>query len=283
MKKSLLNHKIPSVLGIGLIVIGVVVTTALVKGPSLLQIKAGPSDEPKNIEITNISDSSFTVTYTTDNSTLGTITFGKDPNTLDQTTLDDRDQLTQKVNNYSAHSITANSLEPNTTYYFKITSGSKDILDNAKPFNVKTGPTISSPPSSQNPMSGKALNPDGSIPSDGLVIVNIDGAEKITTYLRKDGSFMIPLNNLRTNDLASYFDLDENTNINIKIKSANLSSSADVMPNQISPVPIITLSNNYEFTEETEPMKKIDSTHSASFKDMIFPKLSKPKRVNSSQ
>lgn len=256
MKINLFDKKIPSGIGLLLITIGIIVTTYLVKSGVFFDINAGPAQDPKNIEISNIDDSSFTLTYTTDGQVIGTINFGTSPKVLDKVVLDDRDQLTQSLNKYKIHSITARSLQANMAYYFTITSGDKQYLDKGRLFNTKTGSVIDKNPSMQEPMSGKAILPDGSIPTEGLVYVSIDGAQKLSAFLKNDGSYTVSLNNLRNAALDDYFNLDQNSIINIEINSENLSSSVSVSKDQISPVPIITLSNTYDFSTISDETSK---------------------------
>ena len=267
-KIDLTNKKLFSYLAVFLIILGIVATTILVVGRNTFLIKAGPSSIPKNIQNTNISDSSFTVTYDTDASVIGTINFGEDSNNLDQIVLDDRDQLSQKINNYTSHSITANTLKPNTTYYYTVTSGSEAITNNGQPFEIKTGIVIANPPNSQKPVSGRVINPDGTTPSDGLVFLSIPGSQILSTLLKEDGTFTIPLNTLRNENYNDYYNLNNDSKIEIKIISNNLNSLINLSKNQLSPVPVITLSNNYDFQETVNEPKP---TRSASFKDLKFP------------
>ncbi len=270
MKNSILNKKIPSLIGFLLIILGIGMTTFLVKGSNSYQINAGPGSEPKKIEISNISDTSFTVTYTTDASVIGTINFGEDPSILDQLSLDERDQLSQIINKYQSHSITVNNLKPNTTYYFTITSDDKIIKDNNSSFKITTGPSVSTPPKKQIPISGKVINPDGSFPSDGIVVAQINGAQKLSTPLKKDGSYILPLNTARNQNLNDYISLNNDSKIEITVISQNLSSLITVSKNQLSPVPLITLSNNYDFrTTESE----IDPSPSLKPRNVKFPVL----------
>lgn len=268
MRHSFWNRKIPSLFGLIVIIFGITITTLLVRGKDLFQINAIPGNEPKNVVVTNISDSSFTVTYLTDASAIGTINFGKDPDKLDQTALDDRDQLSQTVNNYQAHSITVNSIEPNTIYYFTITSASDIIKDKNFPFKIKTGPLINTPPGFQNPMSGKVINPDNSSPSDGLVYVTIDGAQKLSTILKKDGSYILPLNAVRSQELDKFYQISNDSLIKITINTSNFSSAITTFKDQLNPVPFVTLSNNYDFENANLEPK---STTSANLENRKFP------------
>lgn len=242
------DKRIPTTLGLLVITFGIFLTTFLVKGESLFEIRAGPGSDPENVEITNISGSSFTVSYSTDKEVIGIISFGEDPKALERVALDDRDELSQAVKKYSAHLITAKNLNPNTTYYFSITSADKKYLDNGSPYSLETGDIISKNPSFQKPISGKVILPDGSAPEEGLVYISVNGSQKLSTYLKNDGNYLIPLNNLRNASLSDYFILDKNSIINIEIFSENLFSSISTSLNQVSPVPLTTLSKSYDFS-----------------------------------
>lgn len=248
--KNILNKKFPAGFWFLIIIVGVILTTLLVQTGSLLRINAGPGQEPKNVAITNISDSSFTLVYTTDDSVIGTINYGSDQNNLDSVALDDRDQLSQSVNKYTVHSVTVRELEPDTSYYFSITSGDKEYLNNNSLYSTKTGSLIESQPSSSLPLSGKVILPDSSIPTEALVTVSVNGAQALSTISKTNGSYAIPLNSLRNESLDQYFGLDKSSILNIKIMSGGMSSSVNVSESQASPVPIITLSNTYDFSSQ---------------------------------
>lgn len=268
MRQNLFNGRLPTHLGLLIIVIGIFVTTFLVKNGLLFQINAGPGQDPKNIEITNISDVAFTVSYTTDDQVIGTINYGTDPGALENIALDDRDQLTQSVNEYRAHSISLKGLSPNTVYYFMITSGTKTYLDNGSNFNIKTGSELTEQPSDHDPLSGRVVMPDGSSPSEGLVYASINGSQKISAYIKNNGNYTIPLNTLRSKSFNSYFSIETGDIINIEVETANLFSSASVSEDQVNPVPIITLSNNYDFSDNNKDLKSTDMPGAGGFPSM---------------
>ncbi len=265
--KNFWNRKIPTLIGLLIITLGMVVATFLVQGETLFQIRAGPPKDPKNIKITNISDTSFTLTYTTDREVIGTLNYGKDQSLLDSVVLDDRDQLSQSISKYKTHSITVKNLDPNTLYYFSITSADKTYLNNHNPYEVGTGDKIDKDPSSQIPMSGKVVMPDGTVAGEGLVVVNINGAQDLSTYLKSDGTYTLPLNNLRNQALDDYFTMDSTTIINIEIYSQNLFSGVSISPEEINPVPAVTLSNSYDFSSYSlEPSPSVpESSKSGTF------------------
>lgn len=254
--------------GFLLILIGTVITIFLVKNGSLFFISAGPGQDPKNVEITNVSDISFTLTYVTDDKIIGTLNYGTDPGNLDTVILDDRDQLSQSVNEYNTHSISVKNLEPDSVYYFTINSGDKTYPKNGSPYNIKTGALIEDQPSSKEPLSGKVLLPDGSSPTEGLVYLMINGAQKLSGYLKNDGNYTIPLNTLRNGSLNSYFSFSKNSIINIEVTTGTLFSSVSLLPDEINPVPVITLSNNYDFSGNNRDLKPIDTSGKGGFPSM---------------
>jgi len=276
MTSRFLDKRIPTLVGILIIAIGTIFTTYLVKGDTLFEIKAGPNQEPKNIKIANISDDSFTVSYITDDNFSGTLNFGTAPDQLNILVLDDRDQLTQTINSRSSHSLTVRELEPNTSYFFSITSGDKKYFDNGSAYTVQTGSSINNNPSSQIPIAGRVIMPDGSVPNDGIVYVKISGAQDVSTVLKSDGTYTIPLNNLRNSSLNDYFPLSENTIITIEVFSANLVSKIEITPDQINPVPTISLSGNYDFSASDPEISPEDiSTRSSE----LFPSVGIKKKI----
>jgi hypothetical protein len=255
------NKKIPTILGILVITIGVGITTFLVNQSTLFKSNASLSDQPKDVRITNITDTSFTVSYSTDAQVSGSLNYGKDKS-LGQSALDDRDQQSGNLANYNIHNVTVRLLSQQTQYFFTITSGQDSFLNNGEPFSVTTGPVLDNPPT-QTPMAGKLILPDGSNPNEAIVYVTMDGAQVISTLTKADGSYVLPLNSLRTSDNTAYFTLSDSTNIKILATGDGLSSNASLSLSQIHPVPTITLSKDYDFTTGGTPTASTSASFSS--------------------
>lgn len=241
MKNQLFNKRIPTIFGIGIIVLGIVLTTVIVRVQTGLRSSAGSSEEPKNVKITNLSDSSFTVTYQTDTSATGSVNYGKSKE-LGNTQLED---LPKNV-----HSLTAGKLSPDTKYYLVIVSGQNTFLNNGVPFEISTVPSISSPSATKTAIKGKVILPDGNAPNEALVYLNADNSQLLSTAVTKDGEFNFSLKEFRTNDLSSYFELNENTVFKLLAMNASLKSTVSFSLNQTGSIPTITLSNDYDFTKD---------------------------------
>ena len=286
MKKTIWDKRIPTLLGVLLIVIGVGVTSFLVNKGVIYIGRASPSTNPQNVRITNVTDNSFTVSYNTDAQAIGSLNFGKDSN-LGQTALDDTDQQTGALANHKIHSITVRSLSASTKYFFSITSGQEKYLNNGAPFEITTAVSITSPPSDQKPIIGKVILPDGNSPSEAIIYITSDNSQVISSLIKPDGTYLIPLNSLRNQDLSAYLNFSTVSTLKMLVFGDGLSSNVSLSINQINPVPTITLSKNYDFatgSEETAsssaqenqtpvfPTPKPNSSASVKVPEIITPK-----------
>lgn len=276
MKQSIWNRKIPTLLGLFLIIVGIGLTTFLVNQTAVFKTKASPSDQPQNVRITNITDSAFTVSYTTADAVIGSINYGKST-TLGQSGLDDRDQQSGDFVAHTIHAATVRGLTPQTKYYFKITSGPNTYLNNNQPFTVLTGPAVTNSPPTQSSITGKIILSNGNAPQEGIVYVTTGGAEVVSALIKPDGSFIIPLNSLRTSDLSSYYSITNNAKVDVLAIGDSLSSTVSLSLNENHSIPTITLSQNYDFSQgasptpgtatASEPFPAFTSTSSATSND----------------
>jgi len=267
MRNDIWGKKIPSILGIFLIVVGIIATSFLIQQGIIFITKAAPSNVPKNLRITNVTDSSFTASYTTDEKVIGSINLGTSKS-LGQISRDDRDQQSGKLGTFKLHNITVRNLKPTTKYYFSIISGQDTFYNNDNPYEVDTSSPINSDPSRQEPISGKVLLANGSNANEAIVYATIDGAQAISTLIKSDGSYILPLNSLRTSGLNSYFQFTNNLIKMQIIGSESQTSNVILQIKQINPVPAVTLEKNYDFSQSPEPI----SSSSAQFQQ--FPSFS---------
>ncbi len=262
MNNSLWNKRIPTLLGVFLILIGIGVTSFLVQTGVLFETKASPGETPLEVRITNISDTSLSISYKTTVKTTGVITYDINSSlTTTQTALDDRDQKTGTPGLYFDHHITIKNMKPSTQYFFSITSGKDTYLNNDILFQVTTAPVLDEKPISQKPITGKIISPDGKPIEGAIIYLTIPDAQTLSTTTKSDGSYILPLTTVRTTNLNSYFTVSSDKVIQMMVIGNSLTSSITVLSSQTDPIPIITLSQNYDFTQSTQPT----ATTSASF------------------
>lgn len=253
MQQPLLNKRLPSFLGFFFLLLAIGTITWLSRNTILFGTFAAKDNTPKNVRISNITDGSFTVSYVTDANVAGTITFGT-TGKMDQVILDDRDTAQNTPNEYTTHYITVKNLSPSTTYTFTITSGSENFLNGESAYQVTTGPAVTSA-SSDAIITGKATNADGSPARGAIVYVATNNSQVLSTLTNDSGNYQINLKSLRTNNLTSLMNLDDDTPLTLQIIDATEQSEVSVLKGQINPIPLIILSKNYDFAVSTQPIE----------------------------
>jgi len=279
MINQLFNRRIPTILGIILVLLGILLTTFIIKNQTVFKSKASNSQDPQNVKVTNITDASFTITYQTELPATGSVSYGYDKK-LGKSELEDVDKEKGSFSPKKIHSISVKKLTPATKYYLTIISGSNTFLNNGTPFEIVTGSDISSPSAKQQTIKGKIVLPDGNAPPETLVYLNAENSQLLSSTVAQDGKFSFSLKELRTNNLSSYFNTNDSTIFKIFATNGSLKSTALVSLIQADSVPTITLSNDYDFIQEVSLIAS-KSAKSSGFPSIIAPeKNSKPEILN---
>lgn len=214
MKHAINKFKIPTILGLGIIVMGIITGVYLTVREQVIISRASPNIAPQNITLSNIFDDSITISWQTQTPVSSFITYGV-ANPTDLTALDDRDSNPPAggPNPYSVHFVTIKNLLPKTTYQYKIVSGKNSSETNqfttASPINQQV---------SFNPIIGSIIDGDKPLNS-GIVYLSIADAATLSSVVKNSGNFLIPLANIRKKDLSGSFPLNEDTLIKLTIVS----------------------------------------------------------------
>lgn len=243
MKQGLLNKKIPTLFALVLLIGGIGLSIFFLNNTTSFVGQASVQEEPKNIRISNITDTSFDVTYTTDGNVIGAISYGTSKTSLPDIATNEKSTKT--------HQINVQNLTPNTTYYFTITSGTNEYSDSGNPYTVTTGPTLPKP-TEKKQISGVILNTDGTNADSVLVYVTTSGANTISTVTSSLGSFEIDASYLRSSDLSSYFTLSPTQTLNLIGVTSGQETSAVFLLSESDPLPPLTLSQTYNFTSTAQ-------------------------------
>lgn len=268
MNKNIWNKRIPTLLGIFLIITTLFSTSYLANKGVILIGRANPTQTPGDIRITNISDTEFSVSYKTQVPVAGSINLGKDKN-LGQIILDDRDKKTGSPSTHSLHYFTIKNLTSSSTYFFSIISGENSFLQDNAPFQVVTEPPLNS--TSQKSMSGKIIDEDGSIPSEAIIYIKTQSdPDTLSSFIDTNGTYSINIALLRSKN-SHYATISDNTVLQMLIMGSTKQSNISIKASNIHPVPIITLSKNYDFeTSVSLP----SATPSAFLSNFSFPSFS---------
>lgn len=108
--------------GIALIGVIIILSTVLVKG----LITSSDSFRLRSISVSNISDTSLTISWGTNKVADGYVVFGTTAENLNKKAFDNSAPQVDQIGFKSKrHAVTLTSLNPNTYYYYAIFSGSK--------------------------------------------------------------------------------------------------------------------------------------------------------------
>ncbi len=237
--KGLLAKRIPTLIGLGLLMVGVVVGIVLVgRGTGGFLPRAAEGATPKQVRITNITDTGFAVSFITDTVSPGYIRHGTDADRATNQVADDRDQLTGGGGEYTTHHVTVRGLLPGTQYYFQIGTGSRDLFDNnGEPFAVRTARALTTAPEARTAY-GNIRNEVGN-PADGaLVYLSVPGASPLSALVKANGSWAVPISGWRTADLSAAFSLTDDLSVRIQVLGAGRGQTleASALVKDLSPL-----------------------------------------------
>lgn len=194
------KFKIPTLLGLGVILTGIGVGVFLVLREQTFISSASPDTKPQDTTFSNISDDSVSLSWQTTAEVASFVTFGQ-ANPDEKTALDDSDLNTPKP--HKIHYVSLKNLSSKTVYQLKIISGKK-------PSDVLTFQTASAPTTQTGftPVIGSVL--DGDVPiSEGVVYLSIAGATIQSSPIKSSGTFLIPISQIRKSDLSDTYSLAE--------------------------------------------------------------------------
>ncbi|MFZ5535639.1 MAG: fibronectin type III domain-containing protein [Patescibacteria group bacterium] len=242
------QRKIPTIVGLLLVVAAVMVFRFAFDRVTPLLTKAVSTHAPKNVTVTNITDASFTVTWTTDDEVSGSVRLdGVNP---DNFFFDERYSTANTkpaTAAYTTHSVVVRNLKPDTGYKFVIVSNNVSYTNNGVSYEVKTAPAISGLGTGIEPAYGQITATNG-LPLDGaLVYLTLENGQTLSTLSKTTGTWVIPLNLARTTSLDRYLPVAERINESIVIRSADGESTALTDTLNDNPVPSMTVGKTYDF------------------------------------
>ena len=239
------KNKIPTLLGILLLVFGLAAGILLVQNKQIFKLGASPQTSPKDIRITNITDSSFTVSWATDKETGGFILWGETENSLTKTELNEISETSD------THSATIQGLSSDKSYFFEISSDGTRFDNNGIPWQITTGPELLGQTIS-NSISGTILTATGAPAEKAIVYVTLAGASPLSTTTSQNGSWVIPISSARSQNLTSFIEINETTTlIEISVQAGSRGvATAQIYPASAKPTPPIILGESLNFKNE---------------------------------
>lgn len=241
------KNKIPTILGILLLFVGVFAGVFLLKNNQIFKIGAS-SGIPKDVRIGNLTDSSVTISWVTSEAATCFISYGTNENVGNVAS------ETEDGQKFLTHSITITGLSPGTNYYFKINSNGTAFDNNAIPWQFTTGKSLSTNQTSVS-ISGSVITASGQPSKRALVYITVNGY--LTSTLTSDsGNFVLQLGSVRTPDLSSYAKIDlTKTLLEVSVESdSGETATAKIFPQSANPIPALIIGQDQDF-RNLEPTK----------------------------
>lgn len=238
------NTKLPSIFGVLFLLAGLAAGVLTVRYKKEYRTNANVDLTPKDVRITNISDLSFTVTWTTNRSVSGFVEY----KTGGESTKVELD----KIENDQNHFVVINNLQPLTEYTFKIGSDEEIFDNNGTPWQTKTGTKINGV---QNPQiaSGKITDENGNPLKNALVYITSQSSSTISAYTSEKGAWIINLSDLRNLTLDGQFEMLPDSILEISVqKEPAGSTSAKILAENSNPVPTMSIGSLYDFRNEPD-------------------------------
>ena len=233
------KNKIPTILGIIILLSGIFAGIFFLGMNQIFKIGADSSIAPRDIRVSNINNNSATISWITDKEASNFVSWGESQSLLNRVGGEDNLKL-------STHTVSISGLKPNTKYFYKINSEGTMFDNKGIPWEFSTGPDLGI---SQNVLlvSGSVINASGK-PEEGVLVYVEVGGYLLSTLTSNTGNFVFQLGSVRTQDLASYTQIDKaQTLLQISIQAgASGVASAQIFPQSANPIPPIVLGRVYD-------------------------------------
>lgn len=242
MSTFLNRFKIPTLLGLGIILTGIAGGVLLVLSQQGFTLQAAPTATAENIILTNVTADSAAVSWQTDKRVPSFLTYGQN-DVSENTVLDDRDTKIPQMR--LNHYVTLKNLLPQTVYQFKIFTGKQ-----ASATQEFTTATLISDQNSLPPVIGSILDGDQPL-NEGVVYLSMAGAIPQSALIKTEGNFIIPLAGLAL--------LDKETSVKLTVISDTGEASLSFyLKDASNPLPPLKIGQALDLRSANVDLNKFD-------------------------
>lgn len=225
MRKS----KIPTIIAIFTLVIGVAVGVFAVNQTQSFRLGASPETTPQDVQVSNIQDKTATITWRTDKAVVGSILWDETAS-VSKTASDGTSLKT-------LHQVTLTGLSAGKRYYFKITSSGSTYSNSGSPW---TFDTTTKTVSKTQVLTGSVLNATGQPAANVQVFVSSQDVPLLSGTTTENGNWTV------TAPIASDAILKETVDIFVQ-GGADGIASAQITFKDAQNTPAITLGKTHDF------------------------------------
>lgn len=246
MKKE---KNIPTILGI-ILVVGLVAALVFLRRSTVFRSGASSDQRPTDVKITNITDNSFVVSWTTSKKVIGAVEL------IEEGSKRPFFDIRSSAGVYSGHYVKVDGLGFGKQYEFTIISGGDSFLDNNRPYRIKTAAMISGELPTANLASGTVFITESSPASGAIVYFSAPGIAPLSSLVTSQGNWAISLATAFSEDFSNLAKPPTGKSWeNIFVQGGELgTSTALVYAEDDDPVPMIILGQNYDFTDDNNPL-----------------------------
>lgn len=237
----MLYNKIPSLLGVFVLVLGLAAGVYLIGQQQIFRLGATTDAAPTDLRISNVTDTSFTASWVTSRDVVGYISWGETASL---------GQIARPTDTSPSriHSVTVQNLSPGKSYFFVVNSGRAEFDNNGVPWSVQTGPSLGAATSTAL-ASGRVVDSNGAPAANVLVYLNSGSIAQLSTTTSLNGTWTIPLSTARNKILTAYANPSPDTVLEIFIQGENGVATAQVLVSQANPIPDTALGHTYDFRD----------------------------------
>ena len=265
------EKKIPTILGLIILLGGVFVGVFLTNQKTSFSSKASSSCKPKNSQITNITNNSASISFVTESLCLSTLFVNSQ--IVDNATVVNADKKSK------IHYFDVNNLNAATEYNFSFIVDGTTYEESLYKFETAPNPSGAIP--SSNLAWGRVFTPELNAAKKVIVFVNIPGASPLSALVTSLGNWNISLansfNESRTNRFTPVANISEeiividqdNQITQITGNTSNNDPTPDIIlgQNQFSPSIII-----YDTKTDTGSLSSVTPVSNSKELDILNPK-----------
>lgn len=221
------KSKIPTILAILILVTVLAAILYVVNQIQTFASNAGNNFTVQDVRVTNIKDTSVSISWLTDTPTIGVVEYTNNTTSINST----------PTLLLTTHFVTLTNLNPSSTYTFKINSQGNTTDNNGNPWQFQTLSPIT--PQEGQIVYGQVVNSTNLPAKNALVYVTIPAGQTFSAQVSASGNWLVTLPQLT-----------QDTLLEITIESSpSLTSNAKVNLQGATPVPTITLGKSYDFKD----------------------------------
>lgn len=229
------EKKLPTLAVIAFLVISVFTSVLAVNQRQKLQAEATQENAPLDVTVTNITDSSFHITWMTTTTSTSKVRWKEEGISFYETT--------EIMNETYIHDVQLNDLEPATNYDIEI------VYDGTQfPVQTRTAPVIN-PSDGPQILSGKVVTQKGDPVEMAIVYIDIFSAQNLSAVTNQNGNFFVSLDTIRQLNLSSEIDYDDELPVQIEVMTSDGSKTYSINKlGNMNPSPNIVLGEQNNFT-----------------------------------